>query len=38
MVLQGISGAVFFWADVLAVHMSSKEEELARVYFPGYEI
>ena len=38
MVQQGISGALFFWADVLAVRMSSSEQELERLYFPGYEI
>ena len=36
--MQGISGAVNLWADVLAVHMSAGEQRLDKVYFPGYEI
>ena len=37
-VVQGISGAVYFWADILAVHGGVREQKLDRVYFPGYEI
>ncbi len=36
--MQGISGAVYLWADVLALHTSAAEQKLDKVYFPGYEI